>query len=92
VAIDTGITAASIKAQITALSAAILSAAGGIVSYSRPGLSVTRMPIEKAIELQQYLYRQLERISDEGPVRVMDYTNSSGTGGSTEQDWNNATL
>lgn len=91
-AIDTGITAESLKSQVAALQTAISNAAGGIVSYSRPGLSVTRMPLSDALKLQQYLYRQLERLSSEGPVRVFDYTNSTGIGGSTEQDWNNTTL
>ena len=90
-AIDTGITAAALKEQCVALQAAITNAAGGIVSYSRPGLSVSRMPLADALALQQYLFRMLERLSSEGPVRVFDYTNSTGIGGSTEQDWNNST-
>jgi len=90
--IDTGVTADSIRTRISEIQTAIQAALLTGQTVGRLGLNLTRVPIETLRKMELSLRGDLIKMSSEGPVNVFSYTNSTGVGGNTEQDWNNQTF
>lgn len=88
--IDTGITPELLKSELadirTCRQAIYLTGS----SVNRLGLSLTRANPEALQAREDTIIRQLIKMSDEGPVNVFDFSNSTGVGGTQEQDWNSS--